>query len=576
MSRPVGGRGLAKRTKKRRQKLTLEERRDRKIKNDHVRSARSIFRNCGFDRVTEIANKDIIFKARPGEFDDAFIHENVLVLAEYTTSRSVSDHLKSKKILFERVLSDPEGFVAYLRTSFPAFDERLGDAFFPSDYVIRIVYCSRYEFDASVKDYVPEPIYLDLPYLKYFEKISSAVKLSSRHELFHFLNIPNEKVAEGGKFPKPTRETYHGSILPERASGFPPDFKVVSFYADAAALLRRAYVLRRDGWRGSYQAYQRMIQPQKIEAIRRKLRNDHQVFVNNLIATLPEDVHPVGEGGLTIDISKLKVTAPVTITLPLRANSVGLIDGQHRLFSYYESKEDDQLIARLRHQQNLLITGIIYPPTISDAERERFEAALFLAINSNQTNAPTALRQEIEVLLNPSSPTAIGKQVMHALSRSGPLLGFVENYFFEKGKLKTSSIVSYGLGPLIKLGGDDSLFSIFEDPEKDLIQSGDAPEALNRYIKFCTSSINKMLNAVKSNVPPERWTTDKKNKNRLLTVTYINSFLIAMRILIRNGHSMEFEHLRTKLQGVKSFNFKSFHSSQYGRMAEKLVSDYFG
>lgn len=116
-------------------------------------------------------------------------------------------------------------------------------------------------------------------------------------------------------------------------------------------------------------------------------------------------------------------------------------------------------IAKLRNEQNLLVTGIIYPPNTQREAAERFEATLFLAINSNQTNAPAALRQEIEVILKPFSPTAIGKQVMQRLAKSGPLQGHVEAYFFDKGKLKTTSIVSYGLGPLIKLGGDDSLSS---------------------------------------------------------------------------------------------------------------------
>jgi hypothetical protein len=63
--------------------------------------------------------------------------------------------------------------------------------------------------------------------------------------------------------------------------------------------------------------------------------------VNNLIATLPSDVHPELPNGKTADISKLTNTEPVKIRLPLRANSIGLIDGQHRLYSYYEAQEDD-------------------------------------------------------------------------------------------------------------------------------------------------------------------------------------------------------------------------------------------
>lgn len=96
---------------------------------------------------------------------------------------------------------------------------------------------------------------------------------------------------------------------------------------------------------------------------------------------------PLNEKLETVDASILNSTAPVTIKLPDKPNSIGIIDGQHRVFAYHESKDDDADIAALRIQQNLLITGIIYPEGISDLEREKFEAKLFLEINSTQTNA---------------------------------------------------------------------------------------------------------------------------------------------------------------------------------------------
>ena len=568
----------AKPKKAKKPALTPEQRRTKKIKSDHMRGARSVFRSAGFDRVTEVAEKEISFGGQTGEFDDAFIYENVILLVEYTTSGTsyISDHLKNKKIIFGKVLDDSPGFISYLREKFTAFDDRLGTKFHPDKYILKIVYCSRYEVDTAIKLIVDEPVYLDYPVLKYFEKICSTIKLSSLAEVLGFIGIDPTKVAHKGVFTKNAPENkFDGSILPESASGFPKGYKVVSFYADAASLLQRAFVLRREGWRGSFQAYQRMIQPAKIDAIRKKLKTDGQVFVNNLIATLPSDVHPVGQDGKTTDIKALKETAPVKITLPLRPNSIGLIDGQHRLFSYYESREDDAQIATLRNEQNLLVTGIIYPPDTNQADAERFEATLFLAINANQTNAPPALRQEIEVILKPYSATAIGKQVIQRLAVSGPLAGHIENYFFDKGKLKTTSIVSYGLGPLIKLSGTDSMFTIFSHPEKDSIASGDAPAALEEYLKFSASNISIFLGALKANVEKDRWTTDPKVTDRILSVTYVNSFLITLRLIIAAGIPIEFESLKKKLAGIEKFSFGAFHSSQYNRMAEKIFKDHF-
>ncbi|MBS0297944.1 MAG: DGQHR domain-containing protein [Proteobacteria bacterium] len=559
-------------------KQRAEKRRLAKVKNDHIRTVRSVFRNAGFDRAPEVANQEIKWGAQAGEFDDAFVSENVILLVEYTTSQSsdVPSHLKNKKILFSKILAEPKDFLKYLREKFIDFDGRLGKAFHTDKYIIRIIYCSLNNYDQNIKQIVAEPVYLDFPELKYFEKLASILKLSCRAELLSFLMIEPLEVANKGVFLKKTEShVLEGSILPESSSGFPPGFKIVSFYVDAASLLSRAYVLRRDGWRGSFQAYQRMVSGPKIEAIRKKLKTDHQVFVNNLIATLPSDVHPEKADGTTVDIATLVETSPVKIRLPSRPNSIGMIDGQHRLYSYYETRDDDPEIAKLRRDQNLLVTGIIYPEDVNQSDQERFEAKLFLSINSNQTNAPTALRQAIEVVLEPYSPTAIGRQVIQRLASSGPLSGHVENYFFDKGKLKTSSIVSFGLGPLLKLGGTDSLFSIFSHPEKADISSGKAQEALDDYLQFSASKINIFLNAVKANIAPNRWTTDRHEKDRMIVVTYINSFLITIRHIVQAGGEIEFDYLKSSLKGIDNFDFKAYHSSQYARLAEKLFQTHF-
>ena len=339
--------------KKAKPKLTAEQKRANKIKADHIRSVRSTFRNSGFDRVAELAEKEISFGGQAGEFDDAFIYENLIILVEYTASQSsdVTDHLKKKKIIFSKILAGSIDFIGYLRDKFPKFHERLGDLYYEDRYIVKIVYCSRNAYDAAIQAVVDEPAYLDYHLLKYFEKIAATIKLSAQAELLQFLGVEPAEIGQGGKFPKKgSTDPYHGSLLPDEASGYPKGYKVVSFYADAASLLERAFVLRRSGWRGSVEAYQRMLIPAKIEAIRSALKSKKQVAVNNIIATLPTDVNPI-QDGKTVDISQLKRTAPVEIALPIRPNSIGLVDGQHRLFSYYRSREDDPLIAKLRDQQ---------------------------------------------------------------------------------------------------------------------------------------------------------------------------------------------------------------------------------
>jgi DGQHR domain-containing protein len=302
---------------------------------------------------------------------------------------------------------------------------------------------------------------------------------------------------------------------------------------------------------------------------------EKRVAINNLIVTLPATVHPVDENGKTIDVAALTQTAPVKIQLPADPNTMGVIDGQHRLFAYYVSAKDTPEQDSLRKMQNLLVTGVIYPATADELERERFEASLFLDINSNQTSASSELTQEIKVLIDPFDQLSIAKQVMHRLATTQPLFGHVERYFFEKGKLKTSSIVSYGLSPLVKLSGPDSLFSVFPNANKEKLTHGQSKNTLDDYIEFSSKMIAQFLKAVKENVGDARWTADRKVANRIITVTYVNAFLITLRKMIENGKSLDAVQMKKTLSGIANFDFKAFHSSQYNRMAEKIYEKYF-
>jgi DGQHR domain-containing protein len=394
--------------------------------------------------------------------------------------------------------------------------------------------------------------------------------------LFHFLGLSPTSIGSGGKIQvsSPSRD-YSGSILPEAHSHFEEGYKIVTFYADPEALLKTAYVLRKDGWRDSLNLYQRMISKAKIEAIRIYLKKEKRVFINNIIVTLPPEVKPLNSKLETIDTAKLTQTAPVAIRLPDAPNSIGIIDGQHRVFAYHETVNDDAEIAQLRVQQNLLVTGIIYPEGLSSFDREKFEARLFLEINSTQTNAKSQLKQAIGVVLDPFSTESIAARVLAQLGKTGPLAGQIEQYFFDKNKLKTASIVSYGLKPLVKTSGTDSLFAIWSDPRKAELAEGGNSDALQDYITFCVYMINRVLIAIRKNLAGGRWTTDAKVPGRVLATTYVNSFLITLRLLIEQGKPIGEKDLSNGFVGIDTFDFAAYHSSQYKRMAEKIVEKLF-
>jgi DGQHR domain-containing protein len=403
-----------------------------------------------------------------------------------------------------------------------------------------------------------------------------SIKRSARWELLHFLAIPNSSVGSNGVIGHAEgSQERKGLVLPEAHSNFDDGYKVVSFYTDADALLRTAYVLRKDGWRDSLNMYQRMISKGKIEGIRSYLKKQKRVFINNIIVTLPSDVQPLDSNKRTVNPATLTDLEPVLIKLPDQANSVGVVDGQHRIFAYHETANDDCEIAQLRKQQNLLVTGIIFPDGVAQADREKFEARLFLEINSNQTNAKSDLKQAIGLVLDPFSAESIAARVLYGLAKTGPLSGQIQQYFFDTNKLKTSSIVSYGLKPLVKPSGTDSLYAIWTNPNKEAFLHGSDSRLLDDYVSFCVQSINLVLSAIRRNLPKERWTTDPKVTGRALSTTYVNSFLITIRLLIEKKVSLSESKLANAFEGIDAFRFGDYHSSRYASMAEKIVEKHF-
>ncbi|MEY9375099.1 DGQHR domain-containing protein [Rhizobium leguminosarum] len=560
---------------KKRKKLSQEELNQRRIKREHSKLIKNAFRAVGFTPVPSAADKEFTYDGATSDFDDVFVYENIIVLVEYTISQEsdVSKHIKNKKIVYDKIVGTHVDFLTFFFGKFPEVEKASGNKYTKHQIRVVICYCSLNTVKSETKSLVPNVKYLDYNVARYFDVLTKTVKLSARFEIFDFLGLEGKDVASGVLTSSDGTRKFPGSILPESHSNFGEGFKVVSFYMDPAAILERAYVLRKYGWKDGGSVYQRMIVKTKIASVRKYLKDQRRVFINNIIVTLPNDTKLLNKEGDTINPKDIQETQPGTIQIPSRFNTIGIIDGQHRVFSYHEGGLYEEDIAKLRVQQNLLITGIVFPKSMSDEDRLKFEATLFLEINSTQTNARSDLKQEINLVINPYSADSIAKRVANYLNDNhGPLRDEFERFFFEKGKLKTTSVVSFALRPLVSPNSRSSLYRTWNDPDKSAVTKGTDPAKLAEYVKYCASEINRLFSAVKANLPSDRWTADRKQPKRFLGTANVNGVLGALRRVAGAGHLETFDVYKTRLAGIAEFPFDDFKSSQYNRMGAKIYS----
>ena len=229
------------------------------------------------------------------------------------------------------------------------------------------------------------------------------------------------------------------------------------------------------------------------------------------------------------------------------------------------------------HAQNLLATGIMYPPGYSSDERERFEASLFLEINSTQNAAASPLKQAIAVITQPFSPDSVGKRVVQRLADLSALKDKLERSFYDQNVLRTATVVSYGLRPLVRLEAEDGLSNRWGSTEqRAAMQAEQDLSALSEYTDFAAKEINKFLSAIKSNMASEKWQLKAKDSSGVLTVTFVNGLLVLFRHYIRLHGLGTFDSYCEQLKDVGSFSFGNYKSSGYFALGTDLYKHIYG
>jgi len=558
-------------------KLSRQEkavrRRDKKFRID----INTVFTNATFKQVPT-RDTQLTIAGRRGDIDSFFVYENVLVLVEDTTAKiNIKDHISKSSSFFDHIAEHPDEALRVLSSKFPKFgDMRAGSGFDDAEYRWEFVYCSLHPFDREYESRCPNLSFLRYSNLQYFLSLSKTIKGSIRFEILRFLGLKMSDI--GNQQSGQDKREYTALVLSESPSGFPSGHKIVTFLVEPQTLLEQAYVLRRDGWEDNECLYQRLLVKAKIQKMREYLASEGRVFVNNIIATLPDDTRFLDGKGKQIERDKLTPKKTIKVELLRNFGSIGLVDGQHRVFAYHEGKDKlDQDIELLRNKQHLLVTGIVYPSGYDPLDKTQFEAKLFLEINDKQTRAKGDLKQAIQTIIEPFSDVAIAKRVVSNLSASGPLCGYLEEHFFDRGKIKTTSIVSYGLRYLVAIDGADSFYQIWMDARKDELKQNENKLLLDEYVNFCSGHLSGFISGFHRSLPKEMWDTNRR-VSRALTTTTINGLVFCLRRVIRERKTGDAaSYFRAFQKCTVDFSPEKFayHSSHWRDLGKQFYEECF-
>ena len=491
-----------------------------------------------------------------------------MVLVEDTAGKGIATHFPKKQKFHGLIAEYRQEFLANCKEKYEGLSEYLSENDIQdSDIVLRHIYLTHKQDPSAgmLSNSKPFTLMGELEF-RYFQQLNLTIGASTRSEILCFLSVPMDELlpfCQGGSAVQ--SQSFDGFALPQTMSGFSPGITIVSFYADAEALLLRSYVFRRYGWQEPDLSYQRVLIRSKIREMRQFLVSDKgRVFVNNIIVALGSDTEILDGTNSSLDLKKLSKKTRVKVRLPLEHGTIGLIDGQHRVFAYHEGNDEaENKIKSLRKRQNLLVTGLIFPSNWNEQQRRRLEAELFLSINEKQTNVNRDLKLDLQATIDPKSALGLAKRIVGGLAKFPPLSGILQRNVMDTGqRIKTASLVRFVLSKYVEAPSA-------EDAEK--FDDSAYVQATGKEISTFLAEIKALLDKKNKAL----WSPSTRTGSGVLNPTRIGGFIFLLKKLKEQGHESPSALVAGKMQGLHTFDFKAYSSSRWAALRDALFDKYF-
>lgn len=481
--------------------LTPEELHKRESSAFH-RKIGKVFCDMGFTHV-ETQGREFEIGHRRIEIDAAYIKENIVLLCEDTVGqnkKSNKAHVLKKQDAAERIDADKHSFLSWFVSQSPDALKQKED-FGESRIKIFSLYFSKYH-----GNWMPEDVarysslrLISMRVFEYFRWMSQCIKQSALYEVYRYLGLGMRDIgvinnrSEDSVFNAPI-------VYPTQFIGGDERVRVVSFMISAEEMLKIAYVMRRDGWESSGAVYQRLIDKSKIKKIREFLCANRTTFYNNVIAVLPDSVKVDAPGLESKSIFSVsdEVAKWTQLLIPKDFNTVGIIDGQHRVYAYHEGGACEDKVSVLRKKLHLLVTGIVFPSEMTEIEKRKIQSKIFVDINGNAKPVDASLLLHIKKMQAPLADTSLAQDVIDTLNRNGLFEDKFQESRLSTGKIRSASIVKFALRYLVAIDPVDGKGSLIKYWDGDVAAlRSENEDAMKSYVGFCANSLNDYFLSVK-------------------------------------------------------------------------------
>jgi DGQHR domain-containing protein len=514
----------------------------------------SIFRKSGIECTKEIP---VNVSEVHTNIDVLGISENVIILVECVGTDSIGP--KSKKAnsdfcsiepVFDKILTglpmDHKARKLY---------EEHKSAIDPTKRIFRRLLVSlNEETRRSVAEYIlnfcqTSSIHLwTFEETHYFATVADCTYDHCRFEIFEHLQVLPSQINTGNAEPTTPNYVAYG----KRYDGL----DILNFVVPVTVLLQRSSVKRLQD-SSSMKGYQRLLAKDKLRKMRQYLMKDFPRYPNNIICKLHDSatVNCLSDTGTTVQLgssisAKMSVAKEIKtnlflVELPDTHDAFEIIDGQHRLFSFSQTKyalyekvkspgerdalrEGDSKIADLSADAHLIVTAIhskrgAVGTEFSDPGR------LFLDINTTQTRIRPEDVIDLVSKYYHDDPTAYANALLGKLNAHGILENKIRVKFWQEERIKRTSLITYS-----------RLKDIFDKKKKsnEIFQGAFQRQTIIKdYVDFCYVVINNYLRALYDSVRARnRKQFSKMAKDTTLSRYYLFSavFIGALIRLLRH------------------------------------------